>query len=152
MTTLEQATTWILNRRRKILRYGWIPSGVIGLLLLGFGYQFGERPFHLIVEGTRTTATIVDYEEHRRSNGTSGYTPIVEFEANRRSIRFKNWMGYGARRPNSERVTVFYDAANPSHAMIDRGFLNWIPWGPSFAIGVVLTVSALRRWLALLGA
>jgi len=85
--------------------------------------------------------------------GRDGYSDtIAEFQADDRSIRFESWMGGPDRPRNGERIGVFYDAADPSDAMIDRAILNWMPWAPCAAIGLRLTLSALRGWLATLRA
>jgi hypothetical protein len=41
-------------------------------------------------------------------------------------------------------VTVLYDPANPTLAMIDRPVYNWIPWGPTFAVGLFLVIVAIK--------
>jgi Protein of unknown function (DUF3592) len=150
VTNLDQAATWILNRRRKILRYNWVPSAIFGVLLLGAGYLFGKGPLHLILEGQRTTGTIVDYREGRDvdSEGKTGFWPIVEFQVNNRPVRFKHWLGGNAPGRTGEPVNVLYEAANPSNAMIDRPLLKWMPWSPLAALGLLLTLSALKGWRA----
>ncbi len=45
------------------------------------------------------------------------------------------------------RVTVLYDSANPTSAMIDRPVMNWIPWAPTFAVGLFLILVAIKAWL-----
>ena len=62
-------------------------------------------------------------------------------------IQFKDWMGTNAAVLNV-RVTVLYDPANPSSAMIDRPVWNWIPWAPAFAVGLFLMLVAIKAWLA----
>lgn len=149
MPNLDQAAVWLINRRRKIVRYGWIPSGILGVLLLAAAYHFGKVPVPLILEGQRTTGTIVDYEERPGSKkGEPGFWPVVEFYANARWFRFTHWVG-GARGPTGEPVSVLYEAANPSNAMLDRPVVKWMPWGPLTALGLLLTLSALQRWLAM---
>jgi hypothetical protein len=147
---LEQATKWILNRRRKILRYDWVPSAVMGVLLLVGGYVSETGHLHLILEGKQARGTIVDCKEYRHSTRTS-FRLMVEFEANQQRIRFEDWLGRSDRRATGEPVSVLYDPANPSHAIIDRAILNWLPWGPCVALGLLLTLSSLKRWLATLG-
>ena len=46
------------------------------------------------------------------------------------------------------RVTVLYDPAHPSDAMIDRPIWNWLPWAPIGAVGLFLILVAMRGWLA----
>lgn len=148
MTNLDHAVTWILNRRRKILRYAWVPSAAFGVLLFVFAYLSEMGHLQLILEGTQTTGRIVEYKEYRDSHATSRFVPMVEFEANHQRIRFEDWVGRTRRRGTGDPTSVLYDSANPSHAMMDRGILNWLPWGPCAALGLLLTLSALKRWSA----
>jgi hypothetical protein len=41
-------------------------------------------------------------------------------------------------------VIVLYDPTNPSVAMIDRPVWNWIPWAPTFAVGLFLALAAIK--------
>jgi hypothetical protein len=148
VTNLDHEVTWILNRRRKILRYAWVPSAVIGVLLFVFAYLSEMGHLLLILDGKQTTGRIVDFKEYRDSHATSTFMPMVEFEANYEQIRFEDWVGRASRRGTGALTSVLYDSANPSHAMIDRGILNWLPWGPFAALGLLLNLSALKRWRA----
>ena len=145
MTNLDHAVTWILNRRRKIQRYAWVPSAVFGVLLFVAAYVSEMGHLQLILEGTRTTGKIVEYKEYRDSHATSRFVPVVEFEASHGQIRFEDWVGRTRRHGVGDLTSVLYDPTNPSHAMIDRGILNWVPWGPCAALGLLLIVSALKR-------
>jgi hypothetical protein len=148
VTDLDQAVTWILNRRRKILRYAWVPSAIFGVLLFVFAYLSEMGHLRLILAGNQTTGRIVDYKEYRDSRATSRFVPMVEFETNNQRIHFEDWVGRTRRHGTGDLTSVLYDPANPSHAMIDRGILNWLPWGPCVALGLLLTLSALTRWRA----
>ena len=46
-----------------------------------------------------------------------------------------------------DRVTVLYDPARPSDAMIDRPVWNWLPWAPIGAVGLFLALVAVKGWL-----
>jgi hypothetical protein len=50
------------------------------------------------------------------------------------------------------RYPLFTIQRNPSVAMMDRGFANWLPWAPCFAIGLILALVALKGILTLLHA
>jgi hypothetical protein len=144
--SIDRATTWLLNRRRKILRSRYVPSAVFGLLLLALGYHIGEGPVHLLLEGRRTIGTVVGYER-RLSGGKAAAVPVIEFQADGQPIRFQDWLsGKGAVR-QGELVGVLYDVADPSDAMLDRPILKWMPWGPCVALGLLLTLSSLSGWL-----
>jgi hypothetical protein len=45
-------------------------------------------------------------------------------------------------------VTVLYDRAGPTDAMIDRPIWNWMPWASIGAVGLFLALLAVRGWLA----
>ena len=68
--------------------------------------------------------------------------PIVEFRASARVVRFTDWLGSRSAGQLSDEVTVLYDPANPSQAMIDRPVMNWIPWMPIAVTGLLLVFAA----------
>ena len=72
--------------------------------------------------------------------------PIVKFRAGDEVVQFKDWMGAKAEVLNV-RVRVLYDPANPYVAMIDRPVWNWIPWAPTFGVGLFLVLVAIKGWL-----
>ena len=72
--------------------------------------------------------------------------PIVRFEADGRVVEFRDWVGTNAAVLNV-RVTVLYDAAKPSSAMIDRPVMNWMPWGPMMAVGIFLLLAGTKAWI-----
>jgi hypothetical protein len=161
LATLDAVVSRLLNRRQKILRYAFIPRGILGVSLALFGAYSGRAQAQILFAGARTTGMIVGHETHdirtshragrppyRSSFGNVSFMPIVEFEADGKPIRFTSWWGRRSAPQEGERVSVLYDPANPSAAMIDLGFRNWIPWAPLFAVGVLLIVSALKGWLA----
>jgi hypothetical protein len=141
------------SNREKIFRYAWILQLLAALLFLGLGYFMGHAHFHLIREGIRAPGRIVGYkqESFRTASGTSstttnGYMPIVEFHTNDRFVQFQDWLGTNVAGSKGVPVTVLYDPANPTIAMIDRPVWNWIPWAPTFAVGFLLTLSAINRF------
>jgi len=143
MASVERLVARLTGNREKILRYAWIPQLSVGLFLLGLAYFMGHEHFHLIREGVRAPGTIIGYkqENFRRSSdsfSTTGYMPIVEFRAGDHSYRFQDWLGARFAGSTNVPVTVLYDPANPSVAMIDRPARNWLPWAPIFAVGLFL--------------
>jgi Protein of unknown function (DUF3592) len=142
VTVPNRLVAWAANNRPKIVRYTYVLQVVTGLFLLALGYSIGKDHFHLLRAGVRTSGTIVDYKEQyfsnsSRTSSTSAFMPIVQFPVGGRVVQFKDWMGTNSavlRKP----VTVLYDPANPLLAMIDRPVWNWIPWGPTFAVGLFL--------------
>ena len=151
MASANQLVSWMTNNRAKILRYAWIPQVFGGLVFLSLGYFMGHGHFHLIREGVRAPGRIVGYkqESFRTTSGvasttTSGYMPIVEFHPNDRFVQFEDWLGAGIAGSKNVPVIVLYDPANPSVAMIDRPVWNWIPWAPTFAVGLLLVLSVIN--------
>jgi hypothetical protein len=139
------------SNREKILRYAWIPQLFAGLVFLGLGYFMGHAHFQLIREGVRAPGRIVGYKQESfrtssstTSSTTNGYMPLVEFHTNDRFIHFQDWLGTGIAGNKNVPVIVLYDPANPSVAMIDRRVWNWIPWAPTFAVGLLLFLSAIN--------
>ena len=120
----------------------------MGVFFLLFGAYIGKDHFHLIRDGVRAPGTIVAYKQISmpdggRSHWETAFMPIVKFQAGDRTVQFRDWMGTNAAVLNV-RVTVLYDPANPPLAMIDRPVYNWIPWGPTFAIGLFLVLVAIK--------
>jgi uncharacterized protein DUF3592 len=148
LPSAEELVTRLTSNREKILRYAFIPQVLAGLFLLGLAYYMGHVHFHLIRLGVRAPGTIVGYKQENflRSSGSSSteYMPIVEFHTNDRFIQFQDWLGASVRGNTNASVIVLYDPVNPAVAMIDRPVWNWIPWGPTFAVGLFLVLVALR--------
>jgi hypothetical protein len=151
MASSEQLVARVLSHREKILRYAWIPQVFGGLVFLGLGYFMGHAHFHLIRQGVRAPGRIVGYkQENFRSSSsttfstTTGYMPIVEFHTSDRFVQFQDWLGTGIAGSTNVAVIVLYDPANPSVAMIDRPVWNWIPWAPTFGVGLLLFLSAIN--------
>jgi uncharacterized protein DUF3592 len=147
---IDQLSTWMASNKATVFRYTRVAQAVVGVFLMLLGYYIGREHFHLILAGTRTQGTIVGYKEQYFANnysrpsssGTNAFMPLVKFQAGDRVVQFKDWMGTNAAVLNV-RVTVLYDPANPSVAMIDRPVWNWIPWAPTFAVGLFLLLVAI---------
>jgi hypothetical protein len=82
-----------------------------------------------------------------RTTPALAFMPIVEFQAGDRIVRFEDWKGSSLAGSLRDRVTVLYDPARPSVAMIDRPAWNWLPWAPIAAVGLFLTLVAIKGWL-----
>jgi hypothetical protein len=152
----QDQAVWLLTNREKLLRYAFIPQLLVSLLFLGFAYATGKTHAHLLFRGARTNGKIVELVpvqmRTRTSSGSSWtetiYEPIVEFPAGDRLVRFQEWKGSSSNASLGWSVPVLYDPVDPSFAMIDRGAPNWIPWAPSWAIGLVLAFAALKGLFA----
>jgi hypothetical protein len=145
---------WAENNKEKVLRYTRIAEVAVGLFLLCLGYFIGRDHFHLIRDGMRTSGTIVGYKQEyfagsdgRPSSGSTAFMPIVKFQAGGQEVQFKDWMGTNAAVLNV-RVTVLYDPEKPRLAMINRPVWNWIPWAPTFGVGLFLFFVGVRGWVA----
>ena len=151
---INQLSGWMISNKEKVLRYTRVVQAVVGLFLLLLGYCIGREHFHVIREGVRTQGTTIGYKQENlgrnysrtADSDTIALLPIVKFQAGDQVVQFKDWMDSGMRLLNV-RVTVLYDPANPSSAMIDRPVWNWIPWAPTFAVGLFLFLVAAKAWL-----
>jgi len=148
LASAEELVTRLTSNRQKLLRYAWILQLLTGLFLLGLSYHIGKEHFHLLREGQRAPGRIIGYQQKnfRGSSGSSStaFMPIVEFHTNDRFIQFQDWMGSNSTGARNESVMVLYDPANPSVAMIDRPVWNWIPWAPTFAVGLFLVLVGIK--------
>lgn len=145
---INQWAAWSVANQARILRYAFIPQAIVGVFFLLFGAYIGKDHFHLIRDGVRAPGTIVAYKQISMPDGgrtrwETASMPIVKFQAAGRTVQFRDWMGTSAEVLNV-RVTVLYDPANPTLAMIDRPVYNWIPWGPTFAVGLFLVIVAIK--------
>jgi hypothetical protein len=147
---VESVVNRIVANRSRILRWMWIPQLLVGAFLLVLAFYMGRGHFDLIRHGERTAGRVVGYEPRtfvstnassRVSTTTTAFMPIVEFRASARVVRFTDWLGSRSAGHLSA-VTVLYDPANPSQAMIDRPVMNWIPWMPIAVTGLLLVVAA----------
>jgi len=125
-----------------------------GALLIYLGYSIGIVHFDLIMEGTRTQGLVIAFkEEHYEARSGTGTTmrtallPIVEFQAARKSVRFKDWKGTNGEIQLNELVPILYKANQPSVAMIDRPVWNWMPWAPIFGLGCFLCLVGVKGWI-----
>ena len=135
----------------EFLRYIFIFQAFAGLLLIGLAYFMGAAHIHLIRTGIRAPGKIVGYKQQYFtssprdiSSTTTGYMPIVEFQAGDRVVQFQDWLGGKIAETANVSVMVLYDPVNPSVAMIDRLVWNWIPWAPTLAVGVFPVLVAVR--------
>ena len=151
VSRINRLSAWLVANRASALRYTRVAQLVLGLFLLLFGYCIGNEHYHLIRQGIRTQGTIVGYKQETMPNGVGvrwdvESFPIVTFHAGDQIVQFKDWMGSRTEVRNVP-VTVLYDPADPSMAMIDRPVMNWIPWAPTFGVGLFLVLIAIKGWL-----
>jgi hypothetical protein len=155
----QDQVAWVLANREKIFRYYFIPQALAALLFLSFAYGTGKVYAHLLFVSARTQGVIVGLKPvrmHSRSStggaafGQTVYLPAVEFRAGDRVVHFQEWKGEASNGGLGLSVPVLYDPANPSIAMIDRSYWNWLPWAPCFAIGLILALASVKGLFAFL--
>ena len=125
-----------------------------GVFLVLLGLYLGKARIELLLDGVRTTGRIVAYEQRLMpTSGTStartlAFMPVVEFQTAAHSVRFTDWLGSSVAAARNESVPVVYRRTDPSVAMIDRRVGNWLPWAPILALGLFLSLDALRAYIA----
>ncbi|HET7258242.1 MAG TPA: DUF3592 domain-containing protein [Candidatus Acidoferrum sp.] len=155
----QDQVVWLLANRDRISRYAFIPQFLAAALFLSFAYATGHAHAHLLFKGARTRGEIVALKPvqmaHRSNAGSTNwyttiYEPLVEFNAGDRVVRFQEWKGSASSAGIGWTVPVIYDPADPSFAMLDRGFSNWLPWAPCCVIGLILALASIRGLFAFL--
>lgn len=149
MSSLASQVALLAENRNKILRYAFLFQFIAAAPFLWFAAKTGEKHAHLLVKGTKTSGTIVAVVPMHVSTATS-YQAVISFSDTKDEYRFQEWTGSRIAPSVGARVSVIYDPADPDFAMIDRGYLNYLPWAPCAAIGVFLFLVALRGLFALL--
>lgn len=110
------------------LRFGGMVAVLYGTwgALIACALFFGIPNWQISQVGMRTSGTVVENRELQDSEGRS-YTPIVEFQADGRAIRFE---GQNSSDPPAyrvgQRVEVIYDPAQPERARIYRFSELWL--------------------------
>jgi len=149
LSGISQLATWMGNNKARVLRYTRVAEVLVGLFFVCFGYFIGKDHYRLIRQGVRTPGTIVGYKQESfpdrgNTRWDTAFMPIVKFQTRGRDVEFKDWMGTNAAVGWKTPVTVLYDPDNPSVAMIDRPVWNWIPWAPTFALGLFLILVGIK--------
>jgi hypothetical protein len=112
---------------------------IVGLGLMTFSWYLGKSHFELLLNGKYTNGIVVAVEQTNYTSpdghSQSSFQPLVTFEVNGKSYRFKNYMGSGNAGATGSTVPVIYNPEDPQIAMIDNGWKNYIPWGPIFLMG-----------------
>jgi hypothetical protein len=148
----QNLLAWLLANRAKLIRFAFIPQLLVALLFLGFAYRTGRVHSHLLFRGIRTQGKITGFKPvlFRNSSSASSsfsqtvYMPIIEFRAGDRFVHIEEWKASPSDPSVGSLTPVLYDPDDVSFAMMDRGTLNWLPWGPCFAIGFLLSLAALK--------
>lgn len=115
-----------------------------------WGVYAANTAYRLETTGIVTTGTVIGMEESN-TDGSSAYSPIVEFSANGQTYTFES---NNASSPPAyqvgETVNVRYDPADPGTAQIDKLTERWlmpILLIPSMICGsIILTFFMVRAW------
>jgi len=148
----------LVAKRESVLRYAFIPQLLVAFLFLGFAYWTGKDHYHLLRAGIRTEGRVVGFKPvFFRSSSSNSLSrtvnmPIIQFRAGDHLTQFQEWKASRSDPGVGSSVPVFYDPSAPSTAMMDRGALNWLPWAPCAAIGLLLALSALKGIVAFFSA
>jgi hypothetical protein len=120
---------------------------IVGLFLVIYSSQIGRKNFELIVYGRETVGKIVDFELNSMSKNNSSklqsqFLPVVEFQTKVQLFRFTDYVSTNSSGGINSEVPVLYDSNRPEIAMIKRPVMNWVPWAPMLAMGLVMVLAA----------
>jgi Protein of unknown function (DUF3592) len=92
---------------------------------------------------------VIENHPSGQVSGVPTYFAIVYFKAqDGRDVTIDDWIGLS---PPSFRVgqsvTLFYDPEDPQHAMIDRGWKNYLLPGIPGGMGFLMILGGIQRWL-----
>ena len=115
-----------------------------------WGVYAATVAYRLETTGIVTTGTVTRMEEST-TNGSSTYSPVVEFTANGQTYTFEsNNSSYPPEYEVGETVNVRYDPADPNTAQIDKYTERWLMpvlLIPSMLCGsIILTFVMVRAW------
>lgn len=136
-------------RHQDDLAHRWLFVPVLlSVGLLALGVHLGKDMKSFLLEASSADGTVTRIESVYRSGEDGGYTyyPVVSFRASSgETFEFRDKVGSNpSLYKGGEGVEVLYDSANPHHAIIDRGLMNWTAAGGSFLAGLLFLVWALR--------
>ena len=151
----QNAVACLPTYRATVRRYAFIPQLLAAILFLGFAYWTGKDHSHLLFKGSHTQGEVVGFKpvviRSSRSDSFSrtANMPIIRFRAGDHITQFQEWKASRSDPGLHAQVPVLYDPTDPSVAMMDRGAINWIPWAPCAAIGMLLALAGLKGLLSL---
>jgi len=144
---------WLAANRERIFRYAFILQFIAALPFLLFAYSTGKVHTRLLLKGAATTGTVVASVPVQFASGSSrrtSYEAVVVFLLGEDQFRFQEWKATKVAPTLGTRVSVIYDPADPDVAMVDRGYLNYLPWAPCAVIGLFLLIVAIKGLLTLI--
>ena len=156
IVTLEEFKQQLNQDPRRIARQIRFVIGVTtGLVFLVFGIYISRPRVYVLERPAKTSGQITGYvrrtdfvwnASHTSQRTITSYHPTVAFQIGGQLIRFEDWRSVQRFPPVNSVIPVVYDPRDPSKAMIDRSFWNFIPWAPITMVGLLLFLNALRDW------
>jgi hypothetical protein len=146
---------FVEENRQKYFRYLFLLQFVASLLLLWLGYTTGRVHAQLLLHGRTTMGTVVAVVPVRSSSGSrsTAYEPVVTFHVGAPSqddeFHFQEWKATRIAPSIGTQVSILYDPEDPDTAIVDRGYLNYLPWAPCAAVGSFLFLLAVKGFIAL---
>jgi|ERR1051325_10315817 hypothetical protein len=155
MDAANSLAIFVEENRQKYFRYLFLLQFVAAIPFLWFSYETGKVHARLSLHGSRTRGTIVAVVPVRYSSSSgmssTAYEPVVTFTAGPGShadeFRFQEWKATKVAPAIGTNVSVLYDPEDPDIAMLDRGYLNYLPWAPCAAIGAFLVLVAVKGFV-----
>lgn len=147
----EQVLERLAERDRKNRK--WLPGMIAaGFLLIGLGLYLGQTMQQRLAGSVAAAGRVVALHSEYNAGGNGAsytYYPVVVFTLpDGAKVRFRG--NTGSNPPayeKGERVRVLYPPLLPQEAMIDQGFLNWLPAAVCLALGILLTWLGGASWL-----
>src|SRR5215831_14587399 len=134
MSALNSQVLWLTENRERIFRYAFLLPFVAAIPFLWFGYVTGNVHARLLLDGKATTGTIVAgvpvHFSSRSGSVSTAYESVVIFTVGTDEFRFQEWKARKLPPAIGAKVPVLFDPADPEMAMVDRGYLNYLPWAP----------------------
>jgi len=157
MITAEEFTQQLKQNPGRVGRQIRFVLGVtVGLTFLVFGIYISGPRVYVLRGPARAVGRVTGYVRESsyvwNSQRTAQYTvtayhPTVQFQAGGgQLIGFEDWRSLQRLPPVNSAIAVIYDPRDPSKAMIDRSFWNFIPWVPITVVGLLIFLDALRYW------
>jgi uncharacterized protein DUF3592 len=146
------------ENQQRYFRYLFLLQFIAAIPFLWFAHATGKVHSQLLLHGRTTAGTVIALVpvHFRSSSGSSStaYEPVVTFHAGAPSgddeYRFQEWKATRITPSVGAAVPVLFDPNDPDTAMVDRGYMNYLPWAPCAFIGLFLVVVATKGLFVLL--
>jgi hypothetical protein len=157
MDSANSLAIFVEENRQKYFRYLFLLQFIAAIPFLWLAYTTGKQHAQLLLRGRSASGTVAAIVpvRFRSSSGLSStaYEPVVTFTAglppHADEFRFQEWKSTKIAPTVGAKVPVLYDPSDPEIAMVDRGYLNFLPWAPCAAVGGLLFLVAVKGLVAL---